>query len=288
MRHSLINYLRMIKIEHSLFALPFALTAMVLAAQGTPLFRTLMWILFCMVCARSGAMGFNRWADAEIDAKNSRTSNREIPKGKITKTTAFIFTIASFILFVAGAAQLNRLSFFLSPIPIIIFIVYSYSKRFTILCHLFLGIALGLAPIGAWIAVTGTFSKSILFLAIGVTVWCCAFDLLYSLLDEDFDRKEGLFSLPARYGKVLTLLTARYLHFLAFILFFIHGAEFSLGAVYFSGLLIAGGLLLYEHYLVSMYGYAKLNTAFFSMNAIISIILFVATVADVAIYGYRG
>ncbi len=286
--NAIVSYLKMIKIEHSLFALPFALSAMVIAAHGMPPLRTFLWILFCMVSARSGAMGFNRWADAEIDARNPRTANREIPKGRISKKTALSLTIGSFVLFVFGTSQLNALSLYLSPIPIAIFILYSYTKRFTTFCHLVLGIALGMAPIGAWIAVTGTFSTSILYLAAGVTAWCCGFDLFYSLQDEDFDRREGLFSLPARLGKVLTLVTARNLHVLAFALFFVHGAEFSMGAAYFGGLLIAGALLLYEHYLVSRHGLEKLNRAFFSMNAVVSIILFTATVLDIAIYGYRG
>jgi 4-hydroxybenzoate polyprenyltransferase len=278
----------MIKIEHSLFALPFALASMLLAAKGALPLRTVMWILFCMVCARSGAMGFNRWADAEIDAKNPRTANREIPKGHISKKAALVFTAASFILFIAGAAQLNRLSFYLSPVPIIVFIVYSYTKRLTVFCHLLLGVALGLAPLSAWIAVTGTFSSSILYLAISVIAWSCGFDLFYSLHDEDFDRAEGLFSFPSRFGKVITLITARNMHFLAFILFFLHGAEFSLGWIYTCGLIIAGFLLLYEHYIISKYGLKKLDTAFFNMNAVISIILFAATAGDIAVYGYRG
>ena len=288
MLRSFVSYLKMIKAEHTLFALPFALASMALAAEGAPSIRSIIWILFCMVCARSGAMGFNRWADAKIDAKNPRTANREIPKGRISKNAAALFTAMSFILFIVGAAQLNRLSLILSPAPIAVFIIYSYSKRFTILCHLLVGLALGLAPVGAWIAITGAFSVSILYLAFGVMVWTCGFDLLYSLFDEDFDRKEGLYSLPAGFGKIKTLLVARYMHFLAFILFFMHGARFSLGLFYFGGLIIAGAILLYEHYLVSAYGFAKLNAAFFSMNAVVSIILFVATVADITVYGYRG
>ena len=233
-------------------------------------------------------MGFNRWADAEIDAKNPRTADREIPTGRIAKNAALIFTIVSFVLFVIGTTQLNRLSFLLSPVPIIVFIVYSYTKRFTILCHLILGIALGMAPLGAWIAVTGTFSVPILFLAAGVTVWCCGFDLLYAMQDEDFDRREGFFSIPAKFGKILTLVTARDMHLIAFALFFVHGAEFSLGVIYLGGMVISGVLLLYEHYLVSKYGLIKLDKAFFSMNAVISIILFIATALDIAVYGYNG
>ncbi|MDR2883633.1 MAG: putative 4-hydroxybenzoate polyprenyltransferase [Deferribacteraceae bacterium] len=285
---AVISYLKMIKIEHSLFALPFALSATVLAAKGVPSIYTLFWVVFCMVAARSGAMGFNRWADATIDAKNPRTATREIPKGTISKNSAFIFVVVSFALFMAGAYMLNFLSFALSPIIIGIFILYSYTKRFTSLCHLVLGVALGVSPLAAWVAVTGSFNTSIIYMGVAVVLWCAGFDLFYALQDMEFDKEEGLHSFPARFGTINTMITARYMHLVAFILFFIHGAMFAMGLIYFAGLVISGAMLLYEHYLVSKYGIAKLDKAFFNMNAAVSVILFVATILDLAVYGFRA
>ena len=277
----LISYLRMIKIEHSLFALPFALSAMFLAADGFPSVWIFVWIFVCMVAARSAAMGINRWADAEIDARNPRTAEREIPAGKISKQTALIFILASFALYFTACAMLNRLTLLLSPLPILIFIIYAYSKRFTVFCHLILGLALGLAPLGAWIAVSGSFDTRILLLGIGVMFWACGFDILYALQDIQIDRKEGLYSIPAFLGVPASMLLARGLHGLALLLFFAHGWYFGLGWLYFTGFALSAALLIYEHRLVIIYGTAKLDTAFFNMNALLSIILFLATSLDI-------
>jgi 4-hydroxybenzoate polyprenyltransferase len=279
-----ISYLKMIRIEHSLFALPFALSAMILAADGLPPGRTIFWIIFCMVSGRSCAMGINRWADSDIDARNPRTSSREIPAGRISKGAAGAFIIASLMLFILGCAMLNRLTLILSPLPIFIFIIYSFSKRFTVLCHIILGLALGLAPIGAWIAVTGSFTPRIICLGVAVMCWCAGFDIFYALQDVRVDRKQGLYSAPANLGVPMSFFIARTLHVFAFVLFFIHGHIFNMHFLYLVGYLVSVALVLYEHYIVSAHGLKKLDKAFFNMNALISIVLFISTALDAAVY----
>jgi 4-hydroxybenzoate polyprenyltransferase len=190
------NFLRMIKFEHSLFALPFAFTGAFIAAKGLPALDKIFWIVVAMVGARSGAMGLNRVIDAEIDRENPRTAKREIPTGKISKAEATLYIVIAFIVYEFATFKLNQLTFFLSPIPIAIFVLYAYTKRFTALCHIVLGVALGLAPIGAYVAILGKIDLPVVILGTGVLFWVAGFDIIYAIQDIDFDREKGLFSIP--------------------------------------------------------------------------------------------
>ncbi len=270
--------LDMIKFPHTVFALPFALTSALIAAKGIPNFRVLFWILVAMVGARSGAMAFNRWADAEIDALNPRTKNRHIPRGEIKKHHALIFSIISYGVFVWAAYNLNPLCFYLSPLAIIITAGYSYTKRFTWASHLVLGLALSMAPVGAWIAVKGTIEMPSVFLGIAVLFWVAGFDILYALQDIDFDRRYGLYSIPKFLGIRKSLYLARIFHLLTVIfLYMVKRAVPELGIFYDIGVLIAALMLVYEHSLVKPHDLSKLDVAFFNMNGYISLTVFLFT-----------
>ncbi len=270
-------YLKMIKISHSVFALPFAFTGAVLAARGMPTPYQIFWIAVAMVGARSGAMGLNRIIDRKIDAANPRTSSREIPAGKIRVRDARLFTALSLGLMVLAAYQLNPLCFILSPIAIGILVLYSYTKRFTWAAHFVLGLAISGAPLGAWIALRGSIDFEILPLSVAVIFWLAGFDILYSLQDIDFDRTHGLHSIPRRFGIERSLLLSRIFHAVTFSLFILTGVLFHLNFFYFIGLVIVGGLLAYEHSLVKPNDLSKLNMAFFNMNGYISITIFFFT-----------
>jgi len=276
------TFLGMIKIEHSLFALPFAFTGAVLAAEGFPSFDKIFWIIVAMVGARTFAMGLNRIADAEIDAKNPRTASREIPTGKISKSAAVFYIIVALIIYEFATFMLNTLSFFLSPIPIIVFIIYSYSKRFTSFCHIILGIALGLAPIGAWVAVDGTLNLGITLVGIAVVFWVAGFDIIYALQDIDFDKEHNLFSIPALFGIRNSLMFSRIFHLITFIIFIYIKFYFALGLIYLSGVIISGLFMLYEHFLVKAEDLKNVNMAFFNLNAYISATIFLFVVFDIA------
>lgn len=273
-------YLRMIKISHSVFALPFALTAAVIAAGGVPSAYKLFWIVVAMVGARSGAMGLNRLIDRKIDALNPRTRNRELPSGKIKPMEALIFSAVSLALLVFAAYMLNPLCFKLSPLAIAIVAGYSYTKRFTWGAHFALGLALSLAPLGSWIAVRGTFELEALPLVLAVLFWLPGFDILYALMDLEFDRKHGIYSIPARFGIRRSLMLSRLFHLLSWSFLIMNGLLFELGAVYWIGLLIAGGLFIYEHALVRADDLSRLDMAFFNMNGYISVTIFVFTLGD--------
>lgn len=281
--NSFISFMKMIKLEHSIFALPFALSAMIMAANGIPKIWTIFWIIIAMVSARSMAMGLNRYADAEIDARNPRTAEREIPAGKLSKETTMLYIMSSAGIYFLSAFMLNKLTAVLSPVPILVFILYSYAKRFTNLCHIILGIALGLAPICAWVAVTGSFHPAPIIIGAGVTAWVAGFDILYAVQDIEFDRKEGLHSIPAYLGTGGAIITARILHIVAFILFFTASYVSTLGWIYLTGVALSGILMIYEHSLVSKNNLSKLNQAFFNMNAYISIILMIFTITDIMV-----
>jgi len=270
-------YLRMIKIAHSVFALPFAFTAAILAASGIPSLSQILWIVAAMVGARSGAMGLNRIIDRKIDAMNPRTIKREIPAGKIQVRDAMIFTAISLGVMVFAAYQLNPLCFMLSPVAIGILVLYSYTKRFTWASHFVLGIAISGAPLGAWIAIRGTLDPEIIALSVAVIFWLAGFDILYALQDIDFDRQHGLYSIPRRFGIERSLVLARIFHGFTFALFVFTGILFHLNIIYFVGLLFVGMLLGYEHSLVKPNDLSKLNMAFFNMNGYISITIFVFT-----------
>jgi 4-hydroxybenzoate polyprenyltransferase len=273
-------YLRMIKISHSVFALPFALTAAVIAAGGVPSVYKLFWIVVAMVGARSGAMGLNRLIDRKIDALNPRTRNRELPSGKIKPVEALIFSAISLALLVFAAYMLNPLCFKLSPLAIAIVAGYSFTKRFTWGAHFVLGLALSLAPLGAWIAVRGTIELEALPLVLAVLFWLPGFDILYALMDVEFDRKHGIYSIPARFGIRRSLTLSRFLHLLSWSFLIMNGLLFELGAVYWIGLLIAGVLFVYEHALVRADDLSRLDMAFFNMNGYISVTVFVFTLGD--------
>jgi 4-hydroxybenzoate polyprenyltransferase len=274
-----ILYLKMIKIFHSVFALPFAFTGAILAASGIPSMKQVFWITVAMVGARSGAMGLNRIIDRNIDAANPRTANREIPSGKIKARDAVIFTFISLAVFVFAAYNLNPLCLKLSPIAIGVLILYSYTKRFTWMAHFILGIAISAAPLGAWIAVKGTFDWEIMPLCIAVVFWLAGFDVLYALQDMEFDRSHGLHSIPQRFGIKKSLILSRIFHFVTWSLLALTGLLFHLNLAYWIGMIIVAGLLIYEHSLVKHDDLSKLNMAFFNMNGYISIAVFVFTLA---------
>jgi len=273
--------LEMIKFEHTVFALPFALTAALLAARGLPSLRQLLWITLAMVGARSAAMGFNRWADRKYDAENPRTHSRALPKGLVSPAQVIVFTALSSILLVVSAYELNSLAFSLSPVALAILFFYSYTKRFTFLSHVFLGLAIAGAPLGAWIAVTGTLDIPAFVLGTAVLFWLAGFDILYALQDIEFDRKAGLHSVPRRFGIRWSLWIARISHGITITALFSLAALLPLNGYYRVGVFIAMCLLIYEHCLVRENDLSKLNIAFFNMNGYISVAVFIFTLFDV-------
>jgi 4-hydroxybenzoate polyprenyltransferase len=272
--------LEMIKWEHSIFALPFALTATILAADGVPPLRTILLILVAMVAARSCAMAFNRWADAELDAANPRTRMRAIPAGQLSRGFVLGFTILSAILFVAAAGALNRLTLLLSPLVLVVLLSYSYMKRLTRWSHLVLGLALGLAPAAAWIAVRGSLDPRILVLTGAVMLWVGGFDVLYACQDYEHDRGAGLHSLPQAIGIPNAFLAARLMHLFMLLLLAWFGVLFHFHAAGWAGIAAVGLLLAYEHSLVSPQDLRKLNAAFFTMNGVIAIVFFTFVAVD--------
>lgn len=275
-----VRYLRMIRFSHSIFALPFAFTGALIAAAGIPAPGTIFWITLAMVGARSGAMGMNRIIDREIDRKNPRTRNREIPSGKIGIPEAVIFTAAALLLFILAAYNLNTLALLISPFAILVLFLYSYTKRFTWMSHFVLGIAISAAPLGAWIAVRGTFDIRILPLGFAVVFWLAGFDILYALHDIDFDRDHGLYSIPQRFGIGQAILLSRLFHGITILLLLYTGYLFGRGVFYWTGMAIVALLFAYEHSLVKPAGLSKLNIAFFNMNGYISVTVFVFSFLD--------
>jgi 4-hydroxybenzoate polyprenyltransferase len=272
--------LEMIKWEHSIFALPFALCGAMLAAGGLPAWRQLAWIVVAMVSARSAAMAFNRLADASIDAANPRTATRALPVGQLTPSFVSTFVVVACGMFVLAAAQLNRLTLLLSPVALAIILLYSYTKRFTRWSHLFLGFALGIAPAAAWIAVRGSLDPRILLLTAAVTFWVGGFDVIYACQDHDYDRSHGLHSLPRYVGIRKALVIARVFHLVMLALLIALVATFGLGKLAMAGVAAVAALLLYEHALVRHDDLSKLNAAFFSMNGVISVVFFLFVAAD--------
>jgi 4-hydroxybenzoate polyprenyltransferase len=270
----------MIKFSHSIFALPFAFTAALMAASGIPSLKQIFWIVVAMVSARSGAMGLNRIIDIKIDAANPRTANRELPSGKIKTSNAVLFALISFAVLIFAAYMLNPLCLKLSPLAIAVLFIYSYTKRFTWLSHIVLGIAISAAPVGAWIAVKGTFNAEILPIAFAVVFWLAGFDVLYALQDIEFDRSHGLHSIPERFGIKDTLLFSRVFHLITWGLLAFTGIIFDLGIFYWIGMAAAGGLFIYEHSLVKANDLSRIDMAFFNMNGYISMTVFVFTFLD--------
>jgi 4-hydroxybenzoate polyprenyltransferase len=272
--------LEMIKWEHSVFALPFALTGAMLAADGMPHPIQVLWIIVCMVTARSAAMAFNRWADASLDAANPRTRSRAIPAGLLTRGFVGGFTCVMAALFVLAAGQLNRLTLLLSPVALAIILVYSYTKRFTRWSHLALGVSLGIAPAAAWIAIRGSLDPRILILTFAVMFWVAGFDLLYACQDAGHDRAVGLFSVPSTYGITAAFWIARAMHVIMLLLLVWLVRVFALGPAALIGVAVVGALLLYEHLIVSPSDLRRLNAAFFMMNGVISAVFFVFVAVD--------
>lgn len=277
------DYLRMIKFSHSVFALPFALASAVLASGGVPPGDKLLWIIVAMVAARSGAMGLNRVIDRRIDAENPRTMGRELPAGKIRARDALVFSAASLGVLVFAAYRLNPLCLRLSPLAIAVLVLYSFTKRFTWAAHMVLGLSLALAPLGAWAAVRGALDVEALPLALAVLFWLPGFDILYALLDIEFDRSHGIFSVPARFGVRRALMLSRALHVLAWACLALTGLVFGLGPLYWAGMLVVAGLLIYEHSIVRPDDLSRLDMAFFNMNGYISVSVFVFTFLDVVL-----
>jgi len=272
--------LEMIKFEHTIFALPFALVAMLVAANGLPEWRVVGWILVAMVGARSAAMTFNRIADLRIDSANPRTAMRALPRGLVSPAAAWLFTVVSAGLLVLAAYMLNPLALALSPVALAAILLYSYSKRFTSLSHLWLGACLGIAPVGAWIAVTGRIGLPSIVLSAAVVLWTAGFDIIYSLQDLEFDRKSGLFSLPARIGSPGALAVSRILHAAMIGLLTWLGILTTLGAVYFAGVGFVAAFLIYEQSLVTPSDTTRVNTAFFTLNGCVSIAMLIFVMVD--------
>ncbi len=272
--------LEMIKWEHSIFALPFALCGAMLAAGGLPAWHQLVWIVVAMVSARSAAMAFNRLADASIDAVNPRTSIRALPTGLLTPSFVSTFVLVSCGIFVLAAAQLNRLALMLSPVALAVVLLYSYSKRFTRWSHLLLGFALGIAPAAAWIAIRGSLDPRILLLTAAVTFWVGGFDVIYACQDYDFDRSHGLHSLPRHLGIHRALWIARVFHLAMLSLLVALVLVFGLGKLAIVGVIAVAALLAYEHSLVRHDDLSRLNAAFFTMNGVISVVFFLFIGAD--------
>jgi 4-hydroxybenzoate polyprenyltransferase len=274
-------FLEMIKFSHTIFALPFALTGALLAAEGLPTLRQTLWIIVAMVGSRTAAMAMNRLIDAEIDARNPRTAVRAIPAGLISRGLTLFFIVASTALMMIAAQMLNPLCLKLSPIALSFLILYSYCKRFTALAHVVLGICLAAAPIGAWVAIRGTIDAPALMLGAVVLFWVAGFDILYALQDLEFDRLAGLHSIPVLLGVNGSLWTARVFHLIMITLLFVLSSLMQLGTFFLVGIVAAVAMLLYEHWLLRGGDLEKLDAAFFNMNGYISVAIVLFTAADV-------
>jgi 4-hydroxybenzoate polyprenyltransferase len=280
-------FLEMIKFPHTVFALPFAFTGAVLAARGLPTVYEALWIAMAMVGARTAAMGLNRLIDAEIDARNPRTSGRAIPAGLLGKSTVAVFIALSLALFLYSAYRLNDLCLYLSPVAVALLVLYSYCKRFTSLSHIVLGFCLAAAPVGAWIAVRGSLDAPAVILGLGVLFWVAGFDVLYALQDLDFDRSAGLHSIPARLGVSGSLRVARLFHLVMPVVLLVLFFVMDLGYLFLAGILVSSVLLFHEHRLLRGGDLKKLDAAFFNINGYISVAIFAFTLIDVLRLG-RG
>lgn len=277
--------LEMIKFQHTIFALPFALMSALAAGNGYIPLRSLLWLLVAMVGARSSAMTFNRIVDRRIDALNPRTSSRAIPAGLVSSAEAWGFLLTTTALFILAAWELNPLAFLLSPVAVAVVWGYSVTKRFTKWAHAFLGLAMAIAPVGAWVAVSGRIEAPALWLGGAVLSWGAGFDIIYALQDIAFDRAEGLHSLPSRWGPARALAASSVLHVVSLACLVLFGVTAGLGALYYIGCLGAAALLAYEHAIVSPTDFSRVNAAFFTANGLMSIGLFLFTAAAVYVPG---
>jgi 4-hydroxybenzoate polyprenyltransferase len=274
----------MVKFSHTVFALPFALASTAIAARGHGITAAqVVAILVAMVGARTAAMGFNRIVDRRIDAQNPRTASREIPTGKVSLAAAVALTALSAAVFIVAAASLGRLCLLLSPVVLALVLGYSFTKRFTWLCHLFLGFAIGVAPAGAWIAVRGTLGAPAVWLVAAVTTWIGGFDILYALSDREFDRSAGIYSIPARFGVPAALAISALLHVGTATALVAAGLSAGLGTIYFIGVAAVVAIFVYEHAIVRPSDLSRLNVAFFNLNGYVSLVYFAATLAQVLV-----
>ena len=257
--------------------MPFAFIGAFLAADGLPGIRTTLWVICAMVGARTAAMGFNRIVDSRFDGRNPRTAKRAIPAGEVTMADAWLLVLGAAALFFVACYKLNNLTLLLSPLALFLTFFYSYTKRFTALCHIVLGVALAFSPLGGWVAVKGSLSGFPWVLSLGVLFWVAGFDTIYGCLDADYDRKEGLHSLPSRLGRVQAFRLAGFFHVLAFVFFILTGLQAGLNGFYFFGLVLTAFALYYQHRLVRPEDLSRIHLSFFSMNGFISIALFLAT-----------
>lgn len=275
---ALLRHVNLVRLPHTVFALPFALVGVVLASYVAPITVPLViWVVVAFTSARFAAMGFNRIVDREIDALNPRTRSREIPSGAMTVFEATIAVIIASVVFFVAAWQLNLLCLVLAPLALAWVLFYSYTKRFTRWSHLVLGVGLSIAPVGGYLAITGSWSEPwwmLIALAIAVATWVGGFDILYALQDVSFDRENGLYSVPSTFGEANALGIARALHLTTIAALAISGLGAGAGVLYFVGVLVAGLLLLYEHSLVKVDDFTRLDAAFFTMNGVISIVFF--------------
>ncbi|MFZ5634132.1 MAG: UbiA-like polyprenyltransferase [Bacillota bacterium] len=276
-------FLEMIRVEHTLFALPFAYTGALLVEKKIPSGHDLFWITLAMVGARTAAMSLNRIIDRHIDARNPRTANRAIPRGLISASEVWIYVVLSFALLLISAYNLSPLAFKLSPLAALVLFIYPYTKRFTWNCHLILGLALGIAPLGAWIAIANRFDLAPMLMCAGVAFWVAGFDIIYGCDDYDFDRAEGLYSIPARFGIRIGLRVSAAFHAIAFLLFVAVAVVLQLGLFYYAGMVVAAALLFFQHYLLKPEDFSKSGMAFFNLNAILSGAVFLFTLLDVVI-----
>lgn len=282
------NYLSLVKFSHTIFAMPFALIGFFLAIFRSPAPQTgwdkagltLLLVILCMVFARSAAMAFNRYLDRPFDEKNPRTAIREIPAGIISANSALMFTILMSALFILSTWFINRLCFFLSPVALFVILGYSYTKRFTSFCHLVLGLGLSLAPIGAYLAVTGQFAWLPLCFSFAVVFWVSGFDIIYALQDEAFDRQHGLYSIPSALGKERALYVSRVLHLLSATIVVIAGVHGAFGILYWLGTVVFAGMLIYQHSIVKPTDLSRVNLAFMTANGIASVVFAVFVIAD--------
>jgi 4-hydroxybenzoate polyprenyltransferase len=277
-----LHFARLVKIEHTVFALPFAYVGAFLALDEIPGAADLLWITLAMVGARSLAMALNRFVDAEIDARNPRTSARELPAGRLARSQVVVFCAASLAVFLLAVWQLDPLVRWLWPIPVAAFVVYPYLKRFTWLGHLWLGAVDGLAPVGGWVALTGELPWEAWALGGAVACWVAGFDLFYALLDLDVDRREGLHSWATRWGIGGAFAGARTLHVLTVVLLAVAGSGLDVGPFYWLGVVVVAALLAYEHTIVRPTDLRRLDAAFFTVNGVISVLFFLFVLADVS------
>ncbi|MBE3574665.1 MAG: UbiA family prenyltransferase [Firmicutes bacterium] len=270
-------FLDMIKFEHTIFALPFAYLGAFMAAAGHPTWAQLGWITLAMLGARTAAMSLNRIIDRHIDALNPRTANRALPRGLLSVAEVWVYTLLSFGLLTYAAMRLNWLCVELMPVAVFVLVIYSYTKRWTWACHFVLGLADAMAPVGAWVAIRAAIDLPAVILGLGMGAWVAGFDVIYACQDYDFDRRYGIHSIPARFGKARALGVARYLHAFSIVMLAGLGLLLHLSWLYFLGVLLAAGILMYEHHLVSPQDLSRLGLAFLNMNGYLSVLMFVFT-----------